>query len=161
VASDFLDELTRLRSSTYYSGDMRTVTGTLAQQVQIEIPEVRVSFGELRRVLHQSLGHLTDIYGTLIDTTDGYALTLRGTELPARTFRGKTDELPSLITQAAEYAYGNSDRGAMAYYLERAHRSKEAIDFIRASYGSASADERPVLLNVWGDGSRGAGPASG
>ena len=151
VASDFLDELTRLRSSTYYSGDTRTVTGTLAQQVQIEIPEVRVSFGELRRVLHQSLGHLTDIYGTLTDTADGYALTLRGTDLPARTFRGKTDALPALITQAAEYAYGNSDRRAMAYYLERAHRSPEAIDFIRTSYGSASADERPVLLNVWGN----------
>src|SRR5262249_48243269 len=45
VASDFLDELAQLRSSAHYSGALRTVTGTLAQQVQIEIPEVRVSFG--------------------------------------------------------------------------------------------------------------------
>ena len=38
VASDFLDALTRLRSSTYYSGETRSLTGTLAQQVQVEIP---------------------------------------------------------------------------------------------------------------------------
>jgi tetratricopeptide (TPR) repeat protein len=151
VASDFLDQLARLRSSTYYAGEIRSVTGTLAQQVQIEIPEVRVSFGELRRLLHQSLGHLTEIYGALVTTPDGYALTLRGTDLPARVFRGKSDELTAVITRAAEYAYGNSDRRAMAYYLERAQRSAEAIEFIRASYAGASAEERPVLLNVWGN----------
>jgi tetratricopeptide (TPR) repeat protein len=151
VASGFLDELARLRSATYYSGEKRSVTGTLAQQVQVEIPEVRVSFGELRRLLHQSLGHLTEIHGTLVDSAGGYALTLRGTDLPAQTFSGKTDELPALLTRAAEYAYGNSDRRAMAYYLERAGRSDEAIEFIRATYGSATAEERPVLLNAWGN----------
>jgi hypothetical protein len=151
VASDFLDELARLRASTYYSGEMRAVTGTLSQQVQIEIPEVRISFGELRRALHQSLGHLSEIYGTLVDAPQGFALTLRGTDLPAKTFYGKTDELPALITRAAEYAYGQSDRRAMAYYLERAHRSEEAIAFIRDSYGAATAEERPVLLNAWGN----------
>ena len=151
VASGFLDELTRLRSSTYYSGETRSLTGTLAQQVQVEIPEVRVSFGELRRLLHQSLGHLTEIHGTLVDTADGYALTVRGTDLPAKAFSGKTNELPGLVTRAAEYAYGNSDRRAMAYYLERAGRRDEAIEFVRSSYGSATVEERPVLLNVWGN----------
>ena len=87
-----------------------------------------MSFGELRRLLHQSLGHLTEIHGTLVDTKDGYALTVRGTDLPAKAFSGKTDELPGLVTRAAEYAYGNSDRRAMAYYLERAGRQDEAID---------------------------------
>jgi hypothetical protein len=104
VATQFLDELILLRESARADIAKRAVIDSLAEQVQIEVPEVHVSYGELRRVLHEALGHRTQIRGELNESAGGLALTVRATSLPARTFTGKVDALPALVTQAAEYA---------------------------------------------------------
>jgi tetratricopeptide (TPR) repeat protein len=151
VAGQFLDELIRLRESARADIAKRAVIDSLAEQVQIEIPEVHVSFGELRRLLHEALGHRTEIRGEMTDSPDGLALTLRGTNLPARTFYGKLENVPSLVTQAAEYASEHSDPVQMAYYLHRTARPEEAIALIRRRFASVSREEQAILLNVWGN----------
>ncbi|MHB8478288.1 MAG: tetratricopeptide repeat protein [Steroidobacteraceae bacterium] len=151
VATQFLDELIRLRESARSDIAKRAVIDSLAEQVQIEVPEVHVSFGELRRVLHEALGHRTQIRGDLTESADGLALTLRGTNLPARTFSGKPEGLPALVTLAAEYAYGHTDPVQMAYYLQRAGRPAETIALVQGRYASVPPDAQAMLLNVWGN----------
>jgi tetratricopeptide (TPR) repeat protein len=151
VATQFLDELIRLRESARTDIAKRAVIDSLAEQVQIEVPEVHVSFGELRRVLHEALGHRIQIRGDLTESADGLALTLRGTNLPAKTFSGKPEELPALVTRAAEYTYGHADPVQMAYYLHRAGRPADTIALIRSRFASVPPETQAMLLNVWGN----------
>jgi tetratricopeptide (TPR) repeat protein len=151
VAAQFLDELIRLRESARADVGKRAVIDSVAEQVQIEIPEVHVSFGELRRLLHEALGHRTEIRGELTEISDGLALTLRGTNVPARTFTGKPEQLPALVMQASEYVYGHTDPVQMAYYLHRAGRPEETIALIRSRFASVPPEAQAMLLNVWGN----------
>lgn len=151
VAAMLIDQIGRLKKSSRYGGAKRSVADALEDKVQVDIPEMHVSVGELRRLLHEALGHRLQIRGDLFEGPTGLALTLRGTDLPAKSFSGKADELPILISQAAEYVYGHTDPVLMAYYLQRSGRTEDAITFIRSAYGPASIADRAVLLNVWGN----------
>jgi tetratricopeptide (TPR) repeat protein len=151
VAAQFLDELIRLRESARADIGKRAVIDALAERVQIDVPEVHVSFGELRRLLHEALGHRAEIRGELTESSDGLALTLRGTNLPAKTFAGKPEELRALVTQAAEYVYAYADPVQMAYYLHRAGRPEETVALIRSRFASVPRDTQAILLNVWGN----------
>jgi tetratricopeptide (TPR) repeat protein len=53
--------------------------------------------------------------------------------------------------KAAEYVYSKSQPTRWAYYLQNAGRSEEAIAFCRMALGSVSKEDRPYLLNVWGN----------
>jgi tetratricopeptide (TPR) repeat protein len=150
IAAMLIDEIGRLTQSSRYGGAKRAVADALDDKVQVDIPEMRVSLSELRRLLHETLGHRSQIRGQLLETPTELALTVRGTGLPAKSFTGKADYLPALVSQAAEYVYGHTDPVLMAYYLERSGRLDEAIAFIRNAYGPASISDRAVLLNVWG-----------
>jgi tetratricopeptide (TPR) repeat protein len=151
VASMLIDQISRLRKSSRYGGAKRSVADALEDKVQVDIPEMHVSVGELRRLLHETLGHRIQIRGELLEEPTGLTLTLRGTDLPTKSFVGKADELPALVSRAAEYVYGHTDPVLMAYYLQRAGRTDDAITFIRSSYGPASIEDRAVVLNVWGN----------
>jgi tetratricopeptide (TPR) repeat protein len=151
VAAMLIDEIGRLTKSSRYGGKKRAVADGLEDQVQVDIPEMHVSLGELRRVLHENLGHRIQIRGELLETATGLALTVRGTDLPARSFLGNSDELPALISKAAEYVYGHTDPVLMAYYLQRSGRLAENVAFIQSAYAPASKEDRAILLNVWGN----------
>ena len=151
VAVMLIDEIGRLRKSSRYGGAKRAVADALDDRVQVDIPEMHVSVGELRRLLHETLGHRTQIRGEVFEGPTGLTLTVRGTGLPTKSLTGKIDEMPALVSQAAEYVYGHTDPVLMAYYLQRSGRQADAIAFIRSAYGPASTADRAVLLNAWGN----------
>jgi tetratricopeptide (TPR) repeat protein len=151
VAAMLIDEIGRLTKSSRYGGAKRSVADGLEDKVQVDVPDMHISLGELRRLLHENLGHRLQIRGELLEGATGLALTVRGTDLPAKSFSGKTDELPVLISRAAEYVYGHTDPVLMAYYLQRAGRRAEDIAFIQGAYAPASTEDRAILLNVWGN----------
>jgi hypothetical protein len=142
VAAMLIDEIGRLTKSSRYGGAKRSVADGLEDKVQVDVPEMHISLGELRRLLHENLGHRLQIRGELLEGATGLALTVRGTDLPAKSFSGKTDELPVLISRAAEYVYGHTDPVLMAYYLQRAGRRAEDIAFIQSAYAPASTEDR-------------------
>jgi hypothetical protein len=151
VATMLIDEIGRLSNSSRYGGAKRSVADGLEDKVQVDIPEMHVSFGELRRVLHENLGHRLQIRGELLEAEKGLVLTVRGTGMPAKSFSGKDDELPALISRAAEYVYGHTDPVLLAYYLQRSGRQAEDITFIQNAYPQPSTEDRAILLNVWGN----------
>jgi len=151
IAARFLDELIRLRDSTRADITARALINSLDEHVQLEVPEVHVSLGELRRVLHDTLGHRTNIWGDLAENPTGVVLTIRGKGLPPRSFAGKLEELPTLVTQAAEFVYGYGDPVPMVYYLQRANRLAEGEELVRTRYAASDAATQARLLNVWGN----------
>jgi hypothetical protein len=71
------------------------------------VPEAGISIGELSRLLKARFGHDLHISGDLVETPTGaLALTVRGDNVPPKTFNGPATELAKLTTDAAEYVYG-------------------------------------------------------
>jgi len=150
VASGLLDELSRLQDATRSDIQKLDQSSGWSSQVKLEVPDTGVSLGELSRLLKERYGHDVHIEGDLVETpTGGLALTVRGNGVPANTFEGSAIELGKLTTRAAEYVYAKSQPARWAYYLQNAGRAEEAIAFCRTAFGSASAEDRPYLLNVW------------
>ncbi len=107
-----------------------------------------MSVGEILDLLKSRLGHDVHIEGDLVQNPDDQlALTVRGGGGLPKTFVGA--DLGQLDSEAAEYLYGQFEPGLYAQYLFQAQRYADAIAAIKAAYPEASADDRPVLLNVW------------
>lgn len=152
LAAALLDQLQNFQAETRASVTKRGVTDAWSGDIKLEIPEAHISVGELQRYLHEWLGHETHIGGSVVQASDGgLALTVRGNGFPAKTFTGKPDTLPALITQAAEYIYGQSETYLFGAYLSNHARDEEAIALIQGAYASAMSSDQPLLLNVWGN----------
>ncbi|HEX3700815.1 MAG TPA: hypothetical protein VHV27_09090 [Phenylobacterium sp.] len=152
VAEGFLDQLTVLQAATRSTAAKRNLSSAWTGDIKVDVAETGVSVGDIDRLLKKRLGHDQHISGDLVQTeASGLQLTVRGDGVLPKTFAGGPGELGKLTTQAAEYVYGEAEPGLYAAYLDNVGRPQDAIDFIKAAYSGASDQERPYLLNVWGN----------
>ncbi|MGA9854316.1 MAG: hypothetical protein WBR29_03440 [Gammaproteobacteria bacterium] len=105
IASEFLDQLQTLRASALSTPGARALQGAWANNIQLQIPEVHVSLGDIQRTLHNWLGHQIEISGEVVVQGKQIALTVRGTGIAARTYTGTPANLQNLLSYAAEYMY--------------------------------------------------------
>ena len=162
VASALLDQLTRLQIATHGSAARRELSNAWTNDIKIQVPETGVSIGEINRLLKARFGNDLHIGGDLIQSeTGGLVLTVRGDGLVPKSFAGKPTDLQTLIDQAAEYIYGQSQPSLYATYLLNSDRNQDAVAFSKAAYATAPESERPYILNTWGNalGNTGAPPA--
>jgi tetratricopeptide (TPR) repeat protein len=151
VAAGVLDALTRLQTATRTTAAKRHLANAWTGDIKVEVPETGVSIGDINRMLKESLGQDIHIQGDLVQTdTGGLALTIRGDGVAPRTFEGGAGELSKLTTQAAEYAYGQSQPALYTTYLSNAGRDAEAVSFATAAYATAGESDLPYLMNSWG-----------
>jgi tetratricopeptide (TPR) repeat protein len=148
VATAVLDELTRLQEATLISNQSkRSLSNAWSREVQIAVPETGISIGEISRLLRDRFGHDLHISGDLVETTAGaLALTVRGDEVPRKTFFGGADDLEVLTLQVAEYVYAQAQPSHWAKYLVDSHRYEEAIAFTPSAFARTEKAERPRLL---------------
>ena len=150
VATQVLDELQKLRAATRTAKKGLESKGAWSSDIKVEVPETGVSIGEIDRLLHDRFGHDVHIDGDLIQTPAGaLALTIRGDGVPARTFNGEADDLEKLTSQAAEYAYGQSQPGLYAHWLAMSGRAKDVISFVPGALAKTPEADRPSLVNDW------------
>jgi tetratricopeptide (TPR) repeat protein len=152
MASGVLDELNRMQAETRAARAKRGVKDAWSSDIKVEVPDTGVSIGEVMRDLHRWLGHETHVAGDLVETEGGgLRLTVRGDGIAAKSFDGTAAELPKLATQAAEYVYGEAEPYFAATYLIGHGRDAEALPLVRSKFESARPEERPYLLNSWGN----------
>ncbi|MGH8397235.1 MAG: tetratricopeptide repeat protein [Gammaproteobacteria bacterium] len=151
VASAFLDRLNTLQASTRSSQAARALQDAWSNNIQLQVPDVHVSLGDIRRTLHQWLGHESQINGDLVQQGNQIVLTVRGTGFAAKTFTGTPDALPTLINNAADYVFGQAEPYFYAAYLEENSQDAQAIQLLQADFPGASAREKPWILNAWGN----------
>ena len=152
VAGGVLDALTRLQAATRSTATQRNLANAWTSDIKVEVPETGVSIGDVVHMLKARFGHDLHIDGDLVQTATGsLALTIRGDGVLPKTFEGAAGDLDKLTTQAAEYAYGQSQPALYATYLMNAGRNADAVAFAKAAYAKTGADDRPFLLNVWAD----------
>ncbi len=152
LASSLLDNLTLIQSQTRSAQTKRGLRDAWSGDIKLEVPETGVSIGEMMRFLRAWLGRETHISGDLVETPDGLSLTVRGAGILPKTFTGPPADLGKLVTQAAEYVYGQAEPYIFSSYLQSNGRDAEAIAFIPSVYQSSRPVEQPYLLNAWGIG---------
>ncbi|HEY3814842.1 MAG TPA: hypothetical protein VGL66_16610 [Caulobacteraceae bacterium] len=152
VASGVIDELTRLQSLTHNAAvERHQISNAWSNDIKVEVPETGVSFGDIDRYLKQRFGHDIRVGGDLVVTDDGgLALTVRGDDIPPKTFTGGPRDLGKLTTQAAEYLFGRAEPARYATYLITHNRNAEAITEVKAAY-LATRDNRlkAQMLVAW------------
>ncbi|MGA9853184.1 MAG: tetratricopeptide repeat protein [Gammaproteobacteria bacterium] len=160
VAGQFLDQLQTLQAASQSSQAAKVLQDAWSNNIQLQVPDVHVSLGDIRRTLHHWLGHEIQITGEIVEqaqpTTPGspgatITLTVRGTGFVAKTFSGGPADLPKLLTAAAEYVYGQAEPYLFSVYLITHGRVPEAIEIIKSAYPKASGKDQPWLLNGWGN----------
>ena len=151
LASKFLDDLTVLQAQTRGSAVKRGLKDAWSGDIKVEVPQTGVSIGDLMRALRGWLGHETHVGGDLEETADGVSLTVRGGGILPKTFAGGAADLPKLLTQAAEYVYGQSEPYLFGAYLTEVGRDAEANAFIPTMFATVRPADRPYLLNAWGN----------
>ncbi|MGH8306879.1 MAG: tetratricopeptide repeat protein [Gammaproteobacteria bacterium] len=151
VASAFLDQLQALQAASQSSQAAKALQDAWSNNIQLQVPDVHVSLGDISRTLHNWLGHETKINGDVVQQGNQIVLTVRGTNFAARTFSGNPADLPKLLIAAAEYVYGQAEPYLFSVYLITHGRVPEAIALIKSVYPKASDKDRPWLLNGWGN----------
>jgi tetratricopeptide (TPR) repeat protein len=150
VAAGLLDELRRLQSATRADASKRDLSNAWTGEIKLAVPETGVSLGEISRILKSRFGHDLHIEGELVQTeAGGLMLTVRGDNVPAKSFTGTADQLGKLTTDAAGYVYAKSEPVLWAYYLTNRGHNQEAVEFSRTAVAGASKEDRPYLLNTW------------
>ncbi len=142
VSTDVLDALQALQDATRAPSKGLSSRGAWSSDVKIEVPSTGISLGELNRLLHEHLGRDVHIEGELVQDGDRIALTVRGDDVPAKEFIGRTAEIGKLATQAAEYVYGRSQPLLYAIYLQDSGRYEDAVAFIPGAFIRVPADQR-------------------
>ncbi len=153
VASDLLNELTRLQSASRSLGlaqQKRSLSNGWSNDVKVDVPETGVSLGEISRLLKARFGHDLHVGGNLIvSESGGLALTVSGGSILPRTFAGAAGDLDALVVEAAQYVYSQFQPALWARYLNVSDRCPEAITFIKSAYAGTSGQDRASLLNDW------------
>lgn len=151
IANDFLDQLQSLQAASRSSQAAKVLQDAWSNNIQLQVPDVHVSLGDISRTLHQWLGHEIQINGDLVQQGNNITLTVRGTGFAAKTFTGTPDTLPTLINNAADYVYGQAEPYLFAVYMEENGQDAQAIQLLQANFPTASPKEQPWLLNAWGN----------
>jgi tetratricopeptide (TPR) repeat protein len=150
IAAGLLDVLTRIQAATRTSAERRALSNAWTNEIAINVPETGISIGQLERALKTRFGHDQHIDGDLVTTkAGGLALTVRGTRIIPKTFTDEKGDLDKLLTEAGEYAYGQSQPGLWTAYLSNNNRDDDAIRFAQEAYTTVDASERPYVLNYW------------
>ena len=153
LAASLQDELQRIQTATRTQAAQRNIANAWSGAINVEAPYTGVSIGEIEKVLRQRLGHDTRISGDLTQTADGgLSLTVRGDGIAPMTFTGTADQLPALVKQAAEHAYGEAEPALFAHYLYQQSRMEDSQAVIRKNLTrGVEGDDRASLYNTWGN----------
>jgi len=160
VAAGLLDVLTKIQAASRSNIEHRNLSNAWTNEISIDVPDTGMSLSDLERMVKTRFGHDQHIEGNLVPTRKGgLALTVRGNGILPKTFTDEAGDLDSLLTQAGEYVFGQSQPGLFAAYLSNNNRDDEAIAFAQSAYATADASERPYVLNYWANAIAGKGGA--
>jgi tetratricopeptide (TPR) repeat protein len=151
VAAGMLDRLIQLQVATRIAAQKREISSAWTNEIAIDVPETGLSIGQIERILKTRFGHDQHINGDLVKTDSmGLALTVRGVGVLPKTFSDQKGDLDALLSQAAEYVYGESQPRLFVHYLANdVGRYNDAIAFAKSHLAKASVEDQPFLLNYW------------
>jgi len=117
VASKVLDKLSAMQTATITGRPAQSFTNNWGDDIKVEIPDTGVSVGEVNHYLHNTLGHETHITGEIYHDPNGIIVTARAGGNGGVQFNGAESDLDSLLQQAAENIYEQTQPYRYAIYV--------------------------------------------
>jgi hypothetical protein len=117
VASKVLDKLSAMQTATITGRPAQSFTNNWGDDIKVEIPDTGVSVGEVNHYLHNTLGHETHITGEIYHDANGIIVTARAGGNGGAQFSGPESDLDSLLQQAAENLYEQTQPYRYAIYV--------------------------------------------
>jgi len=119
IAQQVLDQIANIQTeaSARSARPASSYSSTWGTNIKVEVPTTGVSFGELRRYLHEALGHETHLSGEIYTTPAGVTVTARTGDEPGKSSNGRPEELERLIRQAAESIYEQTQPNRFTTFL--------------------------------------------
>ncbi len=150
VSAGLLDVLSKIQIASRDANAHKALSSAWANEIAVEVPETGLSIGQIETALKTRFGHDQHIDGDLVQSKKGgLALTVRGDDVPAKTFSNDMGDLDKLLSEAGEYIYSQSQPINWTLYLVNNGRSDEAIPFIRKVYNGLDNSEKPRMLTYW------------
>lgn len=151
VAAGILDVLSNIQRATRGSAEKRKLSNSWTDEIKVAVPDTGLSVGQIQHLLKTRFGHDQIFGGDLLLNGKGeLTLTVRGTNIQAKSFTDPTKNLDKLLTQAGEYVYSQSQPGLWVNYLSTAGRFDDAINFAKNVYPTLAQGEKFYVLNGWG-----------
>lgn len=149
VAQRFLDKFNAMQAATDSDRPAASFQNNWGDDIKVEIPETGLKFGEVRKLLRDTLGNVSHVTGDVYKTATGIALTARLGDAPPETFEGSRADLDRLLQQAAEAVYRFSQPYRYSDYLEQHGRTEQAEQVISELATSGVPSERPWAYAEW------------
>ncbi len=133
IAKQILDQLSDMgvETSDRTARPADSYSSSWGNDLKVEVPETGVTFGELSRYLHETLGHEIHISGEVYDSSSGITITARSGEAAGKSFSGAAEDLNQLVRKAAESVYEQSQPYRFANYLLNHGRTQEGMVILR------------------------------
>jgi tetratricopeptide (TPR) repeat protein len=149
VAARLLDRLNQFQAETSSQRAPKSYAHSWDPgDIKIDIPETRVSLGELESFLREKLGHDIHVSGEIVRSEAGLSSTVRAGEEGA-AITGQDTEIDALLQKLAESVYRITQPYRYGIYLGRNGQSDEAIAIFRQLALSGSDEERAWGYNGW------------
>jgi tetratricopeptide (TPR) repeat protein len=145
LAAELLDRLQAMDSATDSIRPPRTYRTSWSEDIKVEVPETKVSLGELRGYLRDWLGHPTHVTGDIWRDGATLYLTVRVGER-AISVSGSDSDLRALIDRAAEQVFSQTQPYRYSKWLERHDRPAEGLVVAQALATSPDLNERKWAL---------------
>lgn len=145
LAAELLDRLQVFDRQSNALRPARSYRTSWSEDIKIELPETKVSLGELRGYLRDWLGHSTHVTGDVWRAGNTLRLTVR---VGARTIgvSGPDNDLDALLDRAAEQVFGETQPYRYSKWLERRGRVEEGLVVARTLAASPDSFERKWAL---------------
>jgi tetratricopeptide (TPR) repeat protein len=119
LARQILDRLAEINRSSSPVRAANSYANNIGNDIKLEIPETGVSIGELSRVLHERLGHITHIGGEITRSGDTVTVHARLSDGYALETTGPETDLAALVREAATRIYARTEPYRYGYWLYR------------------------------------------
>ena len=151
VAEELLDKLQAMQAATDSARPAESYQNDWSSDLKVEIPDTGVSVGEVKRYLHQWLGHRTELSGEVTRSPEGLTVSARSGSEAAAAFAGKEVDLDALLQRAAEGIYRKTQPYRYAVWLQKQGRMDDSMAILTAlAEGPAGPDRNwagSVLAN--------------
>ncbi len=149
VATRVLDKLTALQAGTVSVRAPNSYANSWGDSVEVEIPQMGVSAGELWRFLRSWLGEEVKITGEIVRLSDGLQITARAGGQAGPPILGTEAELETLLDRTAEAIFAETQPYRHAIYLGRTDRLDEALAAFERLAATGDETDRKWALAGW------------
>jgi len=147
VAKEILDRFAEINESSSPARAANSYANSWGTDIKLQIPETGISVGELSRLLHEHLGHITHIESEVTRSADEVSVSIRVGDEYAVEAVGPQTNLKALVQDAATRMYAKTQPYRYGFWLYSTGNAEAAATVFRQLALSGPRIERIWALH--------------